>query len=63
MAEDAFREGLKGILEKEMGLRVERWITIDEEGIVYGFKSVIEIDVAIKDGKTLLIEVSSCVGT
>ena len=62
MAEDAFREGLKGILEKEMGLRVERWITIDEEGIVYGFKSVIEIDVAIKDGKTLLIEVSSRVG-
>jgi len=59
MAEDAFREGLRGILEKEMGLRVERWITIDEEGIVYGFKSVIEIDVAIKDGKTLLIEVSS----
>jgi len=62
MAEDAFREGLRGILEKEMGLRVERWITIDEEGIVYGFKSVIEIDVAIKDGKTLLIEVSSRVG-
>ena len=62
MAEDAFRDGLKGILEKEMGLRVERWITIDEEGIVYGFKSVIEIDVAIKDGKTLLIEVSSRVG-
>jgi len=61
MAEDAFREGLRGILEKELGLKVERWIATDEEGIVYGFESVIEIDVAIKDGKTLLIEVSSSV--
>ncbi len=25
MAEDAFREGLRGILEKELGLKVERW--------------------------------------
>jgi len=62
MTEQAFREGLRGILEKELGLKVERWITTDEEGMVYGFKSVIEIDVAIKDGKTLLIEVSSRVG-
>jgi hypothetical protein len=61
MAEDAFREGLRGILEKEFGVKVERWITRDEDGIVYGFSSVIEIDVAIKDGKTMLIELSSSV--
>jgi hypothetical protein len=61
MVEDAFREGLRGILEKEFGVKVERWITIDEEGIVYGFKSVIEVDIAVKDGKTLLIEISSSV--
>jgi hypothetical protein len=61
MAEDAFREGLRGILEKEFGVKVERWITIDEEGLVYGFKSVIEVDIAIKDGKTMLIEISSSV--
>jgi hypothetical protein len=61
MAEDAFREGLRGILEKEFGVKVERWITRDEDGIVYGFSSVIEIDVAIKDGKTMLIEISSSV--
>jgi hypothetical protein len=61
MAEDAFREGLRGILEKEFGVKVERWITIDEEGLVYGFKSVIEVDIAIKDGKTTLIEISSSV--
>jgi len=61
MAEDAFRGGLRGILEKEFGVKVERWITIDEEGLVYGFKSVIEVDIAIKDGKTMLIEISSSV--
>jgi hypothetical protein len=61
MAEDAFREGLRGILEKEFGVKVERWVTRDEEGIVYGFSSVIEIDIAIKDGKTMLIEISSSV--
>jgi hypothetical protein len=61
MTEDAFREGLRGILEKEFGVKVERWVTRDEDGIVYGFSSVIEIDIAIKDGKTMLIEISSSV--
>ena len=61
MAEDAFREGLRGILEKEFGVKVERWVTRDDDGIVYGFSSVIEIDIAIKDGKTMLIEISSSV--
>jgi hypothetical protein len=61
MTEDAFREGLRGILEKEFGVKVERWITRDEDGMVYGFSSVIKIDIAIKDGKTMLIEISSSV--
>jgi hypothetical protein len=61
MAEDAFRGELRGILEKEFGVKVERWITIDEEGLVYGFKGVIEVDIAIEDGKTMLIEISSSV--
>jgi hypothetical protein len=61
VAEDAFREGLRGILEKEFGVKVDRWIARDEDGMVYGFSSVIEIDIAIKDGKTMLIEISSSV--
>jgi hypothetical protein len=61
MAEDAFRGGLRGIFEKKFGVKVERWITIDEGGLVYGFKSVIEVDIAIKDRKTMLIEMSSSV--
>jgi hypothetical protein len=57
--EEAFREGLKGILEKEFGVKVERWVEKDREGIVYDHPSDIELDIAVKDGKTMLIEVSS----
>jgi len=59
MSEEAFREGLRGILEKEFGVKVEKWRTYDEEGLVYGYSSEIEVDLVVKDGKTLLIEISS----
>ena len=57
--EEAFREGLKGLLEEELGLRVERWVKEDEEGSVYGYPSIVEIDIATSDDKVILIEVSS----
>ena len=59
MAEEAFREGLRGLLEEELGLRVERWTAYDEEGYVYGYPSELEVDVAVVDGKTILVEISS----
>lgn len=59
MAEEAFREGLRGFLERELNLSVKRWIQRDEEGIVYGYPSSVEIDLSISDEKTTLIEVSS----
>ena len=59
MAEEAFREGLRGILEEELGLKVERWTGYDEEGLVYGHPSSVEIDVAIKNEKLILVELSS----
>jgi len=59
MAESAFRESLKGLLEKELGYRVEKWTVFDEAGKVYGYPSVVDIDVTVSDGKLILIEVSS----
>lgn len=41
MAESAFREGLKGVLEKEYGLAVEKWTAFDDEGVVYGLPGVV----------------------
>ena len=58
LAEEAFREGLKGIVG-ELGLEVERWVAYDREGLVYGHPSTVEVDVAIKDGQLILVEVSS----
>lgn len=59
MTESAFREGLKGILEKELGLKVERWREYDDTGRVHGYPSYVEIDISVKDGKTIVIEVKS----
>ena len=35
MAEEAFREGLKSLLEEELGFKVDRWTCFDETGLVY----------------------------
>jgi len=59
IAENAFRSGLKGLLEREIGLKVERWSTYDEDGLVFSYPSNVEVDVAVKDDKIILIEVSS----
>ena len=58
MSEEAFREGLRGILG-ELGLKVEKWTAFDHEGIVYGYPSEVEVDVVVKDGELMLVEVSS----
>ena len=59
MTENAFREGIKGLLEKEFNIKIERWKDYDNEGIVYGYPSPIEIDIALKDEKIILIEITS----
>jgi len=59
MAEEAFREGLKGFLERELKLSVKRWVRRDGEGMVYGYPSIVEIDLSVSDEKTTLIEMSS----
>ena len=58
-SEEAFREGLRGILEKELGLKVRRWTAFDREGIVYGYPSGVEVDIAVEDEEVILIEVTS----
>ena len=59
MAEEAFREGLRGVVERELGLRVERWVYSDREGRVYGYPCEVEVDVVVSDERVLLIEVAS----
>ncbi len=58
-SETAFRNGLKGIIEKELGYRVERWTGYDEEGLVYGYPSQVELDIVVHDSKIILVEIMS----
>jgi len=57
--ESAFREGLRGLLEREFGALVEKWRVFDEKGLVYGYPCEVEVDVVVSDEKVLLIEITS----
>jgi len=59
ISEQAFREGLKGVAEKELGLKIEKWVKWDGDGYVFGHPSTIDVDVAVRDNKIILIEVKS----
>lgn len=61
MAEDAFRDGMAGILKQRLGWKVERFLAKDTEGFVFGHPDQVEIDVVIHDGFHWLVEVRSSV--
>ena len=59
ISEQAFREGLRGIVEKELGLKVEKWVKLDVEGYVFGYPSMVDVDIAVHDEKLILVEIKS----
>ena len=59
MAEEAFREGLRRVLKEELGLSVERWVKMDVEGYVYDHPCQVDVDVAVSNGRVVLIEMKS----
>ena len=60
IAEEVFRESLRKFLQDYFKVaRVERWEHYDEEGFVYGYPSVVEVDLIIKDEVHYLIEEKS----
>jgi hypothetical protein len=62
-AEEAFREGMKGVIEN-LGFpsyEIKKWKTFDEEGYVFGYPHEVEVDIVIKDNKHFLIEIKSSV--
>jgi hypothetical protein len=56
--EDAFRSGVRELL-RDAGYAVERWIYYDDRSYVYGYPSEVELDIIIKDGRTLAVEITS----
>ncbi|MEM1561915.1 MAG: DUF3782 domain-containing protein, partial [Candidatus Bathyarchaeia archaeon] len=62
LSERAFKEGLRSLIEREFGFRVERWVRWDSEGYVHGHPSDVDVDIAVHDEKIILVEVKSHVG-
>ncbi len=58
-SESAFRKGLRAILEKSFGAKVERYEDYDHDGVVFGRPEQIEMDVIIHDGTLILCEIKS----
>ena len=56
-SEQSFRSALKGILEKNTEFKVLHVVERDESGVVFGRPEQIELDIVIKNGKLLIIEI------
>ena len=60
ISEEAFRRAMKYVVEDALGAaHVKRWVYRDEEGLVYGYPSVVEADLVVRDGEHTLVEVKS----
>ncbi|MGC8970517.1 MAG: DUF3782 domain-containing protein, partial [Conexivisphaera sp.] len=60
ISEGAFREGMKYVVQEVLGsAKVSRLTMRDEEGIVYGHPSEVEVDVLVRNGEHVLVEVKS----
>ena len=62
-SEQSFRSALKGILEKNTEFKVLHVVERDESGVVFGRPEQIELDIVIKNGKLLIIEIKSSVSS
>ncbi len=60
LSEEGLREALKYVVEEVLGAAtVERKVLRDDEGIVYGHPAIVEIDVVVRDGEHVIVEVKS----
>ena len=55
--EEAFREAVKYLVEDLLKIyKVDKWIYYDKDGFVFGYPSVIEVDLLVKDKEYILVE-------
>jgi hypothetical protein len=58
-AEQAFREGLRAILQKSFGVEVVNVVEYDDAGEVFGRPDQVELDIVVKDGLLIVCEIKS----
>ncbi|ADN49796.1 PD-(D/E)XK nuclease family protein [Vulcanisaeta distributa] len=62
ISEEAFREGMKGVIERILGTaKVEKWTYNDTNGEVYGHPAIVDVDLVIRDNVHVLVEVKSSI--
>jgi len=60
LTETGFREAMKHVLAEILGVaEVEKLTLRDEEGMVYGYPSEIDVDIVVKNKEHILVEVKS----
>lgn len=59
LAEEAFRDALRAILERELGLTVQKWRHLDTDGVVFSHPDWVEVDVVIRDEKHILVQIAA----
>ena len=60
-AERSFRDAIKAILEESFPVSVQRYHAIDEEGMVFGRRDQIELDLIVKNGEVIIAEIKSSI--
>jgi hypothetical protein len=56
--EEAFRQGMRAILQ-EVGFTTERFLDYDTAGEVFGHPDQVELDVVIRNGTVIVVEIKS----
>jgi len=60
LSESGLRDALKYVVEETLGVAVvEKRVLEDKEGIVYGHSAQVEIDVVVRDGEHIIVEIKS----
>ncbi len=60
LTEEGLREAMRYVIQEVLGVaKVEKWVYRDSEGFVYGYPSIIEVDLVLRDKEHILIEVKS----
>ena len=63
MTEAAFRNSVQRLFADQPDVRVEHWREHDAQGKVFGYPSDVDIDVVIRDGLLVLVEVKSSISS
>jgi hypothetical protein len=63
MTEEAFRNSVRVLFADQPEVRIEHWRHHDSQGKVFGYPSDVDIDVVIRDGTLVLIEIKSSISS